>query len=62
MAYCPEDGTEMAPVREDTNTVCYDCQDCESHWTYDGERGPGYFLSDQGDCTYCSEAARGRAL
>ncbi len=61
MAYCPEDGTEMEKKREDTNTVCYDCATCDSHWTYDGEGGPGYFMSEQGDCAYCWAEAEGRS-
>ena len=58
MAYCPEDGVEMKQVHEDTNTVCYDCPHCDSHWTYDGEGGPGYFLSTKEECPWCVVAVK----
>ena len=33
MAYCPDDGIKMTAICLDYH-ACYDCSECDAHWTY----------------------------
>lgn len=54
MSYCPEDGVKMVPVEDDTafGYVCYDCPDCQTHWSYDAEWGRYTAFMDTDNCTH----------
>ena len=52
MAYCPEDGKKMNTINDGYN-ICYDCPECDTHWTY--EEGAYYVVNLSEGCANCGD-------
>ncbi len=49
--YCPECGVKCTSGQ---GSECYDCPNCRTHWTHDGDSTGGYIPTMPGDtCLAC---------